>query len=58
MTESLTIEIKPDDKGTWTVIAKTGPDAAPAYMALGRNRVQVEFLARGILADQESEAAR
>jgi hypothetical protein len=58
MTENLTIEIKPDDKGTWTVIAKTGPDAAPAYMALGRNRVQVEFLVRGILADQESEVGR
>ncbi len=49
------IEIKSDGNGTWNLVAKDHADAwPPQHTAYGRNRVQIEFLVRGILADQES----
>ena len=49
------IEIKSDGNGAWNLPAKDSADAwPPHHMAYGRNRVQIEFLVRGILADQES----
>jgi hypothetical protein len=53
------IEIKQDGKGGWNLVAKDEPEASPTYVALGRNRVQIEFLVRGIMADHEpTEVAR
>ncbi|MCY1141363.1 hypothetical protein OWR29_25475 [Actinoplanes sp. Pm04-4] len=50
------IKISSNGKGAWNLVARErDDDMAPlVYTANGRNRVQIEFLLRGILADQES----